>query len=53
MMDRWNINIETKSDNEESLAIPAHKVLKVSALGRGECESVLMWSINELNQCNL
>jgi hypothetical protein len=30
MMDRWTINIETKSDKEESIAIPSHKVLKVS-----------------------
>lgn len=33
MMDRWNISIDiTKSDKEESLAIPSHKVLKVSEL---------------------
>lgn len=30
MMDRWNITIETKSDKEENLTIPSHKVLKVS-----------------------
>jgi diacylglycerol kinase (ATP) len=32
MMDRWNIIIETKSDKEENLPIPSHKVLKVSKL---------------------
>ena len=32
MMDRWNISIETKSDKEENLSIPLHKVLKVSEL---------------------
>jgi hypothetical protein len=30
MMDRWTISIETKSDKDESIAIPSHKVLKVS-----------------------
>lgn len=39
MMDRWNITIETKSDKEENLTIPSHKVLKVSALIRVECEA--------------
>lgn len=33
MMDRWNISIaETKSDKDETLTIPSHKVLKVSKL---------------------
>lgn len=32
MMDRWNISIEARSDKEESLAVPSHKVLKVSQL---------------------
>lgn len=32
MMDRWNITIETKLEKEENLAIPSHKVLKVSEL---------------------
>jgi diacylglycerol kinase (ATP) len=29
MMDRWTISIEAKSDKEENLSIPPHKVLKV------------------------
>jgi diacylglycerol kinase (ATP) len=32
MMDRWKINIEAKSEPEENLTIPSHKVLKVSEL---------------------